>query len=112
MVEEPAKPNVNILPFERNLPESSTVPTFFADGVMNFAPSGEVVKSYFYRLDPDLNNSSEYHIQPIFQIVMPITAILITYLFLENSINNLIKNETITQDKLKELKKKMYPESP
>ena len=60
----------------------ATLPTFFADGILNAAPSANVVRFYLYRSDPDQTGKGEYQNQAIAQVVMPTFGFVHAAIFL------------------------------
>src|SRR5664279_4592446 len=98
------------MPDETNLtgPDSTdpkypptNLPSFFADGILNFTNSTENVKFYFYRYDPSLNAIGPANITPVCQTVMPLTAFVGTVAFLQAAINTLVKQGVVSADEWK-----------
>ena len=82
--------------FARGFPPP-TIPTIFADGVLNVAPSPNVVKFYLFRSDPDAGGGSKYKNQVVMQVVMPMHGFVHTALFFERSLKHFLANGTIPQ---------------
>jgi hypothetical protein len=67
----------------------SDLPTIFADGIMNLANSAQIVKCYLFRVDPGVKDVTKAYQKPCAQIVMPLDALVNTYVFLEGAIEKL-----------------------
>jgi hypothetical protein len=67
----------------------SDLPTIFADGIMNLANSAQIVKCYLFRVDPGMKDVTKAYQKPCAQIVMPLDALVTTFVFLEGAIEKL-----------------------
>jgi hypothetical protein len=67
----------------------SDLPTIFSDGIMNLANSAQIVKFYLFRLDPGIRDVTKAYQKPCAQIVMPLDALVTTFVFLEGAIEGL-----------------------
>jgi hypothetical protein len=77
-----------------------TIPTVFADGVMNLAPSTNVVKFYLYRIDPSMKGGSNYLNQAFAQVVMPLVGFAQTAVFFELALKDLVKRGLVTDEQM------------
>lgn len=75
-----------------------SIPTFFADGVMNFNNSTEITKFYFFRYDPSFNATGPNKPQASVQAVMSMTAFLQTAAFFNAAIENLMATGTVKKE--------------
>ena len=66
------------------------LPTFFADGIANFANNSEIFKFYVYRLDPSLSGEGMPEIVPVAQIVMPLSGLFGSVAFLDAAVNDIV----------------------
>jgi hypothetical protein len=82
----------------------STFPTAFADGVLSFVPSPQLVKFYLYRLDPNMFGRGGSVPNPFAQVIMPMAGFLQSTVFLQQQIERMIAHGTITQKQLDDAK--------
>jgi hypothetical protein len=76
----------------------ATLPTIFADGIVNAAPSVNAMKFYLYRSDPEQSGKAEYQNQVVAQVVMPLAGFVASYVFLEKAVKKFISDGTISQE--------------
>ena len=81
--------SVQIHAIEHGFPPA-TLPTIFADGIANAAPSVSAVKLYLYRSDPEQAGAGEYKSQVIAQIVMPMAGFVHASAFLEKAVKHFV----------------------
>ena len=84
---------------------SSDLPTIFADGIMNLANSAQIIKFYLFRVDPGMRDINKAYQKPCAQIVMPLDALVTTYVFLEGAIEKLRGQDFISPDALEAARK-------
>jgi hypothetical protein len=70
---------------------TATIPTIYADGVLNLNQSPNVIKFYLFRLDPALTASSVPLPQAVCQVVMPLSSMVLTAAFFNAAIDALVK---------------------
>lgn len=97
---------LKIIPTEGGFPPLS-VPTIFADGIANIAPSVNVVKFYLFRTDPDMAGAPAYKNQIYCQIAMPVEGFLSACVFFEKALKHLVEMKTTTQQHVDELRASM-----
>jgi hypothetical protein len=95
--EQMPRPPASVIPTGPGYPPTD-LPTFYADGIANVAPSPAVVRFYLYRSDPEMAGKPEYKNQIIAQIVMPTTAFAFAGLFLESSVRRLAEQGIIPKE--------------
>ena len=83
----------------------ATLPTFFADGILNAAPSANVVRFYLYRSDPDQTGKGEYQNQVIAQVVMPTLGFLHAAVFFEKAVKFFVAQGSLPADLVETLRK-------
>jgi hypothetical protein len=76
----------------------STIPTLYADGVVNIAPSPNIAKFYFFRSDPDQSAAPQYQNQVVAQIVMPISGFLQMAAFFEKAAKTFAERGTFSKE--------------
>src|SRR5262245_46697378 len=76
---------VRVMRVEEGFPPA-TLPTVFADGVVNVAPSASVIRFYLYRADPEQTGKGEYQNQAVVQIVMPVLGFVQMATFFEKAV--------------------------
>jgi hypothetical protein len=76
----------------------ATLPTIFADGIVNAAPSANAMKFYLYRSDPEQSGKAEYKNQVVAQVVMPLAGFVASYVFLEKAVKQFMSDGTISQE--------------
>lgn len=74
----------------------AAIPTIFADGVRNLANSSHIVKFYFYRLDPNVQDSNKAQVRTCAQAVMPVDGFVNMYVFFERAIQALQAQGIVT----------------
>src|SRR5580704_11518230 len=80
-------------------------PTVFADGVSNIAYGPVIVKFFLTRLEPSITViNAPVKPQPFAQVVMPLDGFLSTFVFFENLVENLVRQGTVSQEKLNNLR--------
>lgn len=62
------------------------LPTLFADGILNIAPSAEMVRFYLYRTDPDQAGVNRFENRTVAQIVMPLKGFIASVLFFSRAL--------------------------
>ena len=77
---------------------AETLPTVFADGVVNLANSPYVVKYYLFRFDPSLRDASISRTQAFAQVVMPMGGFVQTAVFFENALRNLVASGVVSSE--------------
>jgi hypothetical protein len=77
----------------------STLPTVYADGILNLSNTQQVVKMYLTRHDPSLGPEDDLpQQQQVFaQLLMPVAAFVQSVLFLEAAMNRLAKTNVVKQ---------------
>lgn len=98
----PAQPQFVIKPAQ-GIPPAS-IPTVFADGVANLAPTSEIMKFYLYRSDPDILAKPEYQNQVVAQIIMPLSAFVEVALFFERALQSLVSRGLVSNEMLASIK--------
>ena len=88
-----------ISPPDVNYP-GMTIPTIFADGIMNLANSAHIVKFYMFRLDPSVSDVGQARAIPCAQVVLPLDGFINTFAFMQNAVDSLLKQGIITQQAL------------
>ena len=81
-----------------------TIPTVFADGIMNLSNNNEVVKFYLARMDPNITGSTGQQTNAIVQVVMPVSAFATTVVFFEDVMKNLIEAGTVNKDSVEQMR--------
>ena len=76
------------------------LPTIFADGVLNFQPSPQVVKFYLFAFEASTNAVSEQRFNPVAQVVMPMSAFVNTVAFFGSIAERLVKDGVVSQAEL------------
>jgi len=76
----------------------ATLPTIFADGIVNAAPSVNAMRFYLFRTDPEQRGKAEYQNQVVAQVVMPLAGFVASYVFLEKAVKKFISDGTISQE--------------
>jgi hypothetical protein len=84
----------------------ATLPTFFADGVLNAAPSANVVRFYLYRSDPELTGKGEYQNQVIAQVVLPTLGFLQAAIFFEKAVKQFAAQGILNGDIVENIRKR------
>ena len=74
-----------------------SLPTVYADGILNLAHSGSLARFYLMRTDPALDGSERYQVQTVAQVVMPLTALVQTAIFLEGELARLVSSRLVDQ---------------
>jgi hypothetical protein len=107
MPEEDKKPDVppseelpppHLIPATGFPPEN--MPTAFADGVANIAPSLTTVKFYLYRTDPDISGAPRYRNAIVAQVVMPIDGFVASVAFLNRSVSRLVEQGALNKEQV------------
>ena len=80
-----------------------SIPTVFADGIANIAPSAQVVKFYLFRTDPDVGGAQSYRNQTVAQVVMSMDGFAASAVFLYNSLQNLIDQGLLDKNRFDEI---------
>lgn len=80
------------------------LPTLFADTIGNASYDPGVVRLYFVRNDPALNQPGAPLQQPVAQLVMPTNGLINAFVFLEKIVNDLVDRDIVSTDELKELR--------
>jgi hypothetical protein len=83
---------------------AATIPTVYADHVLNVAPSTEIIKFYLARIDPNVKDDSEYRMEPCAQVVMPVSGFLKTVLFFERTVEGLIASGVVDRKTVEDLR--------
>ena len=86
---------------------SGTLPTIFADGVLNVSISPAVVKSYLFRFEPSLQGDNQYQAQAAAQLIMPVDGFAAAVLFLSQHLERLVEANFITKGRVAELRGNM-----
>jgi hypothetical protein len=81
-----------------------TIPTIFCDGILNLAPSAQVVRFYLFRSDPDQTGKLKFKNHILAQIIMPIPAFIHTALFFERGLKQFAEQGTISPDMIDKIK--------
>ena len=76
---------------------SPSVPTIFADGVLNLQNSPQVVKFYLFALEASTSSSAEQRFTPVAQVVMPVSAFINTVVFFDSVAERLVKDGMVAQ---------------
>ena len=74
----------------------TTIPTIFADGIVNLANSAHIVKFYLFRFDPNVKDVSKAQAIPCAQAVFPIDGFVNAFAFLESAVEKLRVQGIIT----------------
>ena len=74
------------------------LPTVFADTVANLAPLASTVRFYFVRTEPDVSGTNRYQNVPVATVIMPIEAFAASIVFLNKSLEGLVKNQQISKE--------------
>jgi hypothetical protein len=82
----------------------ATIPTVFADGVVNLAYNPRVTKFYLFRTDPSLKSESDYLNQPFAQIVMPLDAFVQAAAFFNQGVERMVAIGLITKEQVEALR--------
>lgn len=77
-----------------------TLPTVFADGIINLAQTGEVVKFYLARSDPSTNTPNDNKVQVFAQVVMTMSGFIDAALFFERAVNGYVERGIITSERV------------
>jgi hypothetical protein len=77
-----------------------TIPTVYADSIMNLAPSPHVIKFYLGRIDPSTKGDANYISQPIMQVVMSLTGFVNAAVFFEKALQEFRKRGLVTDDEI------------
>lgn len=88
---------VTFLPIEPGFPDAQ-IPTFFADGVSNFATIYGTVRFYLARQYPENIGGGTYKNQPFAQVIMPVSAFVQMTTFFEKALKHFATNGTISLD--------------
>ena len=83
----------------------SDLPTIFADGIMNLANSAQIIKFYLFRVDPGMRDVTKAYQKPCAQIIMPLEALVTTYVFLEGAIEKLRGQGVVSTEALETARK-------
>ena len=83
----------------------SELPTVFADGMINLARTGGVVRFYLMRTDPSMTESTNYQAQPVAQVIMPLVSFVQTAMFIEHQLNRLVEIGAIDQAMVDEFRR-------
>jgi hypothetical protein len=92
---QPGQP-VTILPTKEDYPPWF-LPTIYADGIANLAPSNQVVKFYLYRTDPHVMAKPEQQNQLVAQIILPIPSFVFTAVFFEKALKQFVAQGNVPQ---------------
>jgi hypothetical protein len=84
---------------------SSTIPTVFVDGVLNFQPGPNVSRFYLARFDPSTNGVGPFVTPAVAQVVMPNLGFAHTAIFFERCLQGLIRDGFITATQVDEIRK-------
>jgi hypothetical protein len=84
----------------------AALPTFFADGILNAAPSENVVRFYLYRSDPELTGKGEYQNQVIAQVVLPTLGFLHAAIFFEKAVKQFAAQGILNGDFVENIRKR------
>jgi len=88
---------ITAIPIQEDHPPAG-LPTIFADGVPNVAPSPQVIKFYLYRTEPHTSGAGLPKNQVVGQVVMPVFGFLQMVAFFDYAVENFIKQGTISQE--------------
>jgi hypothetical protein len=90
---------------QRNVPQPAaeefpppSLPTIFADGVLNLAHTSESVKFYLFRHDPGYREANISRINPYAQVVMPMDSFVNTVVFFDKVLANLVAQNRVLQE--------------
>jgi hypothetical protein len=95
---------VRVLAVQEGFPQA-TLPTIFADGIVNVAPSANVLKFYLYRSDPEQAGKGEYKNQVVAQVVMPMLGFLHAALFFEKAVKQFTAQGVLPADLVESIRK-------
>jgi hypothetical protein len=84
---------------------AADLPLVYADGILNIAPSPQIVKFYLYRTDPNTGGGNTYKNQIVMQVAMHTQGFVAACLFFESSLKNLVANNLISQSQVDEMKR-------
>jgi hypothetical protein len=73
------------------------LPTVYADGIVNLAPSPSVVRFYLFRSDPEQAGKAEYKNQIFAQVVMPVAGFVQMATFFEEALRRFVAQGVIPQ---------------
>jgi hypothetical protein len=76
---------------------NSDVPTIYADGVLNVAPSAQIVKFYLHRISASFSGSNDFQVQPIAEIAMPLGSFLQVAAFFQKNVDDMLSANLIKQ---------------
>ena len=75
-------------------------PVIYADGVSSASNSGQTVKFYLARFDPDMLAESEAKQHIFAQVVLPISGFVGTAVFFERYLEKLLQQGSVTQEQV------------
>lgn len=82
-----------------------TMPTIFADGVLNLSPSPQIARFFLSRVDPHFTNRDLYQIMPCAQVIMPMAGFVHTAVFFEKALRDLVAKGVITAEQVETARK-------
>lgn len=77
---------------------SGNFPTLFTDGILSGSQTKEVVKLYLGRNDSNVFGRGGAVINPIAQVVMPISSFIAAVVLMERMIDNMIDSKVISKE--------------
>jgi len=83
----------------------TTVPTIYADGIANAAPSPYLVKFYLFQSDPEQTGKPSYKNQVVAQVVMSMPGFVQASLFFEKALKQFVDRGTIKPELIEEVRK-------
>jgi hypothetical protein len=102
----PSKPQVQVT--GSGFP-SLEVPTVYADGIANIAPSPQVVKFYLFRTDPDTGGQNVYKNQVVLQVAMHMQGFVAACVFFEKTLKQFVESNYITQEQVDDMRRMFGP---
>ena len=89
---------------------ASTIPTVFADGVLNLAHGAGLAKFYLVRVDPSFTSPTENKVQAFAQVVMPMQGFLQTLLFFNKMLQEFVDAGVVSPEIYDRMHKVVFPE--
>lgn len=86
-----------LAPAQGNFPPLA-VPTVYADGVLNLAPTAQTVKFYLAVQMPDTTGANLYETRPVLQVAMPTSSFVETAVFFETALEQLVRDGFVSAD--------------
>jgi hypothetical protein len=85
----------------------ATMPGIYIDGIVNISDLGSVMKAYLFRNDPSLTGGPTARPTAIAQLIMTKETFIATALFLQSSLNDLVREGNIPQAMVDNIRSQM-----